>query len=144
MNESDILDKVGRRDGIAAPEGYFENFTREMMAMLPADPAPRNTLWLRVRPYVYMAAMFAGIFCMMKMFSMMKAGSADLNIENYPTLTATLEAHEAPYEVIDEMDNIDEYDIIEDLCNDGYTAEDFFAVDEDTLQEAAEHLPAQP
>ena len=29
----------------------------------------RPTLWTRLRPYAYMAAMFAGIWCMMKVFN---------------------------------------------------------------------------
>ena len=52
-------------------------------------PAPQ-TFWGRVRPYVYMAAMFAGIWCMFKMFTMMSNTSTDLSIDNNKILTEAL------------------------------------------------------
>ncbi len=71
--ESEILDKLGRDPGFRVPEGYFEAFNERMAGMLPevevteVDTPP--TLWMKVRPYVYMAAMFAGVWCMMKVFN---------------------------------------------------------------------------
>ena len=71
--ESEILDKLGRDPGFRVPEGYFEAFNERMTGMLPevevteVDTPP--TLWMKVRPYVYMAAMFAGVWCMMKVFN---------------------------------------------------------------------------
>lgn len=54
------------------PEGYFKSFTSRMMAELPAYPEKpekkRLTAWQRMKPYVYLAAMFAGIWCMMQIF----------------------------------------------------------------------------
>lgn len=62
-----ILDKVDHKDGLTVPEGYFADFVKQMAASLPENDlessqsestlkAPR-TLWHRIRPYVYMAAM---------------------------------------------------------------------------------------
>ena len=61
---------------MTVPEGFFEDFVAKMEAMLPERPEaeqPRRiehrTTWQRVRPYVYMAAMFAGIWCMLEMYN---------------------------------------------------------------------------
>lgn len=70
--EDKLIEKLGRNHGMKVPEGYFDEFTRNLMADLPAYPeAPKPqklTRWQRIKPYVYMAAMFAGIWCMMKVF----------------------------------------------------------------------------
>lgn len=143
-NSNDILKKVRHNDGIIIPEGFLDKFAADMMASLPetgshATVAP--TLWLRLKPYVYMAAMFAGIFCMMKMFSMMRNPSADLNIDNYPVLTATLENTDTPVEVVDD---INQFEILDDMYNDGFSASDIFS-DEDSVamesEEANFNLP---
>jgi hypothetical protein len=46
------------------PEGYFENFTPRMMGRLPEKKyeQPRKvTVMERIRPWLYMAAVFAGL-----------------------------------------------------------------------------------
>lgn len=76
--DSDILDKIGREPGFKVPEGYFENFARQMAENLPDrefKKEPRPTRWMRLRPFVYMAAMFAGVWLMMQIFSDMKNAS---------------------------------------------------------------------
>jgi len=63
-----------RSDGRTVPEGYFDDFAKRMMARLPQDVPvkvePRRTLWMKVRPYAYMAAMFAGVYLMMNIFTL--------------------------------------------------------------------------
>lgn len=78
-----------------------------------------------------MAAMFAGIFCMMELFSMIKNPSADLNIENFPALTATLQNENSDFEMIYE---IDEYDILDDMYNEGYTPDEIYVNDDSVIQ----------
>ncbi len=124
--QNNILEEVGRRDGMTVPEGYFAEFTERMMAALPErqteETAPRpKTVWLKIRPYAYMAAMFAGIYCMMQLFSMLRNPSADLNIDNFPALTANLGNDN--YDMVIEMDD---YDILDDMYNQGYSATDFY------------------
>lgn len=83
--EDKILQRAGRDTGMKVPDGYFEDFVARMMTDqpdYPEKPKPQElTFWQKVKPYVYMAAMFAGIWCMMKMFSIasQNAGSADLD-----------------------------------------------------------------
>lgn len=63
-----------RSDGRTVPEGYFEEFNRRMIERLPKEvPAvaePKRTVWQKIRPYVYMAAMFAGVYLMMNLFTL--------------------------------------------------------------------------
>lgn len=78
MNNNDIFDKAGRRSGMTVPEGFFEDFNRRMAASLPeqewekAPKVTKRTRWQAIRPYVYLAAMFMGIWCMMQMFDLMR------------------------------------------------------------------------
>lgn len=70
---SPILKKLGKDPGFKVPENYFEDFNERMAAMLPeveiTDVEQKPSLWMRVRPIVYLAAMFAGVWCMMQVFT---------------------------------------------------------------------------
>jgi len=70
--EDNILRKVGTQNPFRVPENYFENFTQELMNKLPEKepvPAmPEPTLWQRVKPWVYMTAMFCGIMLSVRIF----------------------------------------------------------------------------
>lgn len=53
------------------PEGYFDNLTQNIMAALPEQEPVYSTKitvtpWMRIRPYLYAAAAFAGIFFCIK------------------------------------------------------------------------------
>lgn len=67
MNEDDkIIRMCGKENPFKVPEGYFEAFTERLMKSLPAVETPaakavRITLWQRVKPWLYMAAMFGGL-----------------------------------------------------------------------------------
>jgi hypothetical protein len=66
------LDKIRKTDPFKVPEGYFEDFVVNMMTQLPELPIekPRITnLWEKVKPYIYMAALFAGISLMVSLFT---------------------------------------------------------------------------
>ena len=68
-----LLTKYGKDPGFKVPENYFEDFNKRMFDMLPdVEITPvdvKPTMWQRVKPLVYMAAMFAGVWCMMSIFS---------------------------------------------------------------------------
>ena len=63
--ENKILQNIGKKNPFTVPEHYFENFTQELMDKLPAKEivlqAEEPTLWQRIKPWLYMAAMFCGI-----------------------------------------------------------------------------------
>jgi hypothetical protein len=67
------LNKYGKNPGFKVPENYFDDFNRRMADMLPdVEITPidvKPSMWQRVKPFAYMAAMFAGVWCMMSVFS---------------------------------------------------------------------------
>lgn len=66
MKEEDrILKEVGTKNPFRVPEGYFENLASEVMTQLPEKPKTEfvqreATTWEKIRPWLYMAAMFVG------------------------------------------------------------------------------------
>lgn len=65
MKEEDkLLKKIGTENPFRVPEGYFEGFTSDLMSHLPekekTDVHREPTTWEKVRPWLYMAAMFIG------------------------------------------------------------------------------------
>ena len=70
--EDKILQNIGKKNPFTVPEQYFENFTQELMDKLPAKEtilqAEEPTLWQRVKPWLYMAAMFCGIMLSVRIF----------------------------------------------------------------------------
>ena len=70
--EDNILRKAGTGNPFRVPEHYFDNFTEELMGKLPEkEPlsfSPEPTLWERVKPWIYMAAMFCGIMLSVRIF----------------------------------------------------------------------------
>lgn len=71
--ENDLLNGIGQRNPFTVPEGYFDQFPKELMDRLPEkqpqpDDAQPITLWQRVKPWVYMAAMFCGLMCSVRVF----------------------------------------------------------------------------
>ena len=70
--EDKIIAKVGKKNPFTVPENYFEDFTQELMDKLPVKEAvlqvEASTLWQRVKPWLYMAAMFCGIMLSVRIF----------------------------------------------------------------------------
>lgn len=71
-HEDKLKEKVGTTLPYRVPEGYFKSFKKGVMDSLPEypeKPKERNiSKWQRIKPYVYLAAMFVGIWCMMQVF----------------------------------------------------------------------------
>ena len=132
-----ILETVNHNDGLKVPEGYFEDFARRMEASLPqrewelaasesADGDNQRVLprsiWQKVRPYVYMAAMFMGVWCMMKTFDMMRSND---DMGDNPVLAA---AFDNEYFVDDYMisaGDVSEYEMLDNLYASGFTPASF-------------------
>lgn len=83
--EDKLHQKFGRKDGYAVPEGYFDELYVKMHERLPEYPerpiAPKLSRWQSLRPYIYLAAMFLGIWCMMKVFSDITTGFNNMEHE---------------------------------------------------------------
>lgn len=141
----DILTKVNRNDGMTVPDGYFEDFAARMTAALPEQewekPKPKvlpRSVWQRVRPYLYLAAMFMGVWCMMKMFDLMRTDS--LSIENNPVLTAAIENDHFINDYFLNEGDVSDHQLMEDLYQNGF---DPVVYDEMLGEEDADYeLPA--
>ncbi len=130
------LDRPGHPDGMTVPEGYFERFAESMSESLPVNDLERQpaeelkprTTWMKLRPFVYMAAMFAGIWCTMKMFTMLQRSPGDLSspapVES-PRLTASLSADDYADYIDFVWSDYSEADLLEDLYTSGYEPASF-------------------
>lgn len=110
--DSNILSKIGKDSGFKVPENYFDNFAAKMeKSLLEKEfvPVIKPSLWHRARPYVYLAAMFAGIWCMMKMFNGIK-GATENGIYN-PEIVAGFK-NDANVDDFMLNGNVSEYDIM--------------------------------
>ncbi len=140
MDKKDILTQLNHDDGRRVPEGYFADFEARMAAALPEQPwekeagsavvlqAPR-TLWQKVRPYVYLAAMFAGVWCMMNLFSIVRPDTPEQMIAENPVLAEAI----TDKEFVDDIDLSDQdWDtMIDDMYSSGMSVADMRAQFED-------------
>lgn len=134
--EDKIKEVAGKGSPFSVPDNYFETFKSNMMANLPEYPEKpleqKLSVWHRIRPYVYLAAMFAGIWLMMTIFH--RAGGIDgnTNTQSYPSDDAialyTPDSYELYFgsdddedlEIEDEVTQL--YTSIDDLKRDFYAA----------------------
>jgi hypothetical protein len=123
--DKDILSRINHRDGMTVPDGWFDDFATRMVNSLPERPeletAPQiivnHSLWSRIRTYVYMAAMFAGIWCMLKMFTSITSNSSDVSMESNPILAEAFNNETFVNDYI--MDDLNQWDVIDDMIEDG-------------------------
>lgn len=125
--EHNILEKVGHQTGYTVPEGYFDSVRSKILQNLPErqEVQPEKlSMWRKVQPYVYMAAMFAGIWCMMKMFHMMT--TTDLSLDNPPEsiALAMADADHAEW-YAPASDNAEVYVIEDDIVSQYSSFDDF-------------------
>ncbi len=132
-----ILDRADHQTGMTVPEGFFESFAARMKDSLPEQPwekesaevnvLPRS-LWQRVRPYVYMAAMFAGIWLLMNVSTLLGTGGnitpADLSSPAAPSLAELVGSDD---NLFDEyaVEAIDPIDIYNSLYDEGFDPVNF-------------------
>ena len=107
-----ILNKYGKDPGFKVPENYFEDFNKRMVEMLPdVEITPvdvKPTMWQRIKPLVYMAAMFAGVWCMIQVFSNFT------NSGNLDSVRAVAEKLQDDKENVDDfiMSGVSDYEIL--------------------------------
>ena len=132
----DILDKVNHRDGLTVPEDFFADFNARMASMLPeqeweqarTEIVPPRSFWAKVRPYVYLAAMFLGVWCMMQMFDLMKpAARPDLSFDSNPVLAAAVSDDSFVNDYY--LETFSDYELMDQMIEDG-TVEDFLYADD--------------
>jgi hypothetical protein len=110
--DSKILEKLGKVPGFKVPENYFDDFNAKLMDSLPEvkiTEEEKPTLWVRVRPFVYMAAMFVGVWLMMNISSI---GKSSASIEQRAAnISAGVKVEKNAEDFID-YEGINDYDII--------------------------------
>ncbi|MBD5221545.1 MAG: hypothetical protein HDS70_04150 [Bacteroidales bacterium] len=131
--EDKIKERFGTETPFRLPEGSLEKLYSHVSENLPEYKikAPeRVSRWHRIRPYIYLAAMFAGIWCMMKVFH--NVSNPEISLDNPPALVAeamtdlpSYEEYSSEADINDfelEQEVIDEYSDISSLQRDfGYT-----------------------
>lgn len=117
-----------RNAGMTVPDGYFEEFRIKMAQSLPTQPwetpeadgghvIMEKTVWQKVRPYVYMAAMFAGIWLMMNMFSLVKPSVATQSIESNSVLMSAISDDDYYFNYC--VNDLSDNDVYEELYEQG-------------------------
>jgi hypothetical protein len=122
--DKDILSRINRRDGMTVPDGWFDDFASRMADSLPERPALENaspapvsrTIWERIRPYVYMAAMFAGVWCMLKMFTLMTSDSST-SLDANSVLAEAFNNETFVNDYI--LDDLNQWDVLDDMMEEG-------------------------
>ncbi len=110
----DLLKKYGKKNPFTVPEGYFQDFSEKLMEQLPEKevmPEPEIRMWDRIKPWVYMAAMFVGLMFTVRAFVGEQPSSQSTNMEigNYT---------EIPDEYLDPIVNqtmMDDYELYQYL-----------------------------
>lgn len=72
--EKALIEKIGKRNSFKVPDGYFENLTEKVMEVLPEKQPvvvseEEVTIWTRVKPFLYLAAMFVGAALIIQLFT---------------------------------------------------------------------------
>lgn len=111
--DSTILNKYGKDPGFKVPNNYFADFNKKMADMLPdveitpVDAKP--TMWQRVKPLAYMAAMFAGVWCMMSVFSHFTSSG---NLDSVRAVAEKLNDDKSNVEDFIMSGSVSDYDIL--------------------------------
>lgn len=126
--EKDILSRINRRDGMTVPDGFFADFADRMAKSLPTtefelsanEPIkpPYRTFWQRVRPYTYLAAMFAGVWCMLKMFTTLTGDPAASQMSPSPVLANALDNEVFVNDYV--IEGLNQWDLMDEMMDEGF------------------------
>lgn len=115
--EKKLLERCGKKNPFVVPDGYFENFAENLMEQLPENNSqelPEISMWQRIKPWVYMAAMFCGLMFSVRVFVGSPDGDAPAGVSE------VMESSEFPDEYIDPIVKqamMDDYTLYQYLTN---------------------------
>lgn len=130
VDKENILEKA-RRAGLAnpsagmkVPDGYFDSFVASMNDKLPYRPEAEDpnyiseeskpkTTWQQLRPYVYLAAMFAGIWLMLQVFASVSITTDLMPIDENPVLSEAFSDENFVYDYC--YNDYSSFEIIDDI-----------------------------
>ncbi len=114
MKIPDLNKPTDGRQVFKTPDGYFENLSKRMMqgvseAVDPVDPVERkNTvpfwkseIYAKLKPYIYMAAMFGGLYFGVWVYKYQKRLAGEKEIAERLASDVPTERHNASDEWID-------------------------------------------
>lgn len=89
--ENKIPEKGGTENPFRIPGGYFENLTSEVMGRLPVKEKPailrkKTAMWEKIRPWLYMAAMFIGAWLIIRIARTQGGYENDMEIKYINTV----------------------------------------------------------
>jgi hypothetical protein len=120
MEINDKLDKLKGRNPFRVPDSYFENFTENMMSRLPdvSVKHPKTiSIYDRVKPWLYMAAVFAGLIILFNVLNKTAGTSSENGSPLEKTTVSALPSNPGSSET-EENNEFLEY--IEDMYADKY------------------------
>jgi len=131
MNREDKLkERFGTDAGFRVPEDFFETFYKETSEKLPPYDAGEKmaelSKWQRIKPYVYLAAMFMGIWMTMKVFHTVSS-SQTLSLDNPPEHIAMLMQDYSDFDVTERLVSVSDsdYDVENEVIDSYSSFEDF-------------------
>ncbi len=110
------LSEIDKRNPFTVPEDYFSRFNEDIMARLPEKETvkpKRVSMWDKAKPWVYMAAMFMGIFFAIQLLTRNTANQ----VTTIPSSTQFTDDYWSTVQITEE----EFYQYLEEqLVNDGY------------------------
>lgn len=76
------IEDIDKSNPFKVPDNYFAQFNENIMSRLPEKevlPERKITVWDKMKPWVYMAAMFLGLFFMIKTVTNNRTGTANVH-----------------------------------------------------------------
>ncbi|MDO5665448.1 MAG: hypothetical protein Q4G63_09350 [Bacteroidia bacterium] len=115
------LNEIDKKNPFTVPEGYFIRLNEEIMKHLPKKEAvkPKTvSMWDKVKPWVYMAAMFIGIFFTIQLLTKNTTNQQQNSANQIATIQSTsTDDYWSKVQITEE----EFYQYLEDqLINDGY------------------------
>lgn len=116
------ISDIDFKNPFIVPEGYFEGINDEVMSRLPKKKVIKPikiSMWARVKPWVYMAAMFVGTFFFIKLIFNNTTDNQEGSLAR--TITNQYAFSEDKYWSNIQISEDDFYEYLEDqLVSDGY------------------------
>lgn len=114
--DKNLKEKIGKKNPFNVPENYFESIIPEIMNKLPEKETPEVveiSLWERVKPWVYMVAMFCGLMFSLRVI----VGDHYKDSSKKPSIVSNVSAEETGSDFQDEYINT----IVDNVMMDDYT-----------------------
>ena len=114
--EDNKLNKLKGRQPFRVPEGYFEGFTEDFMSRLPEKQVTETktiSFSERMKPLLYLAAMFAGALIIINIINFNKKDNTD--VSNVTSVVSPITGN-----ATDSDDDAEFLEYIEDMYADKY------------------------